>query len=275
MMTKPFNSCVFVLICFFLVHLGLGDLGTAEAAVFRTSTGGISNFEGYPKFTMMDSSASIDLLPDNTYYSASVQFLPVSFHKVFSIRFKYEICDDDGGPVWNSADGIALMMGKTVDSYDSLGSLPIGGSLGVLRDGHGISIQFKTYGWNRGIYIVDGRGKVLKRVRDQKTYTNCQRVPVRISVDARRRLVVKKGRGKNRILRLLSIYPKPQLFPLFYLFRRKDLLFLYQPPKCSFIFSNSTIYENRRLSQLCLRLVACSVSTVIYFHFYFIFTYFV
>ncbi len=169
------------------------------AQVHTTPEGGFSSLQGYPKLTITGSASGfIDLLPDNTYFASSVQFIP-EVHKVFSVNFEYETCDDDGGPIWHSADGVAFIAGKTPDSYSSLSSLPIGSTLGVVNDGKGFAIQLKTYGWSRGIYLIDGNGTVLKKVADRNTYTDCGRVPVEISVDQNGLLSFEKGEGSQRI----------------------------------------------------------------------------
>ncbi len=184
----------FIILILFLIHMN-----TIMAKVHKTSTEGFSSTDGYPKLTIPEpNGGEIELLPDNTYFTSSIQFTH-SVHKVFSVMFEYNTCDDDGGPIWHSADGVALIVGKSSASYDSLFSLPYGNTLGAIKDGHGFSIQFKTYGLKRGIYIVDGSGDTLKKVVDQRTYTDCKNVSIDISVDQNGLLAVRKGTGQQKI----------------------------------------------------------------------------
>ena len=102
-----------------------------------------TNNEGYP--LVNEKIDQVTLTPVNAYSASGVVFLNEAPKLPFTLTFRFNIFDDDGSAynIWNSADGIALMIGKDESSYKK-GNPPIGGTMGHIDDGTGVTLFFKT-----------------------------------------------------------------------------------------------------------------------------------
>lgn len=124
----------------------------------------------------------VTLTPVNAYSASGVVFLNEAPKLPFTLTFRFNIFDDDGSAynIWNSADGIALMIGKDESSYKK-GNPPIGGTMGHIDDGTGVTLFFKTYG-KRELILKDPKGKILASKAVPAIYTHKKWQAVRLEV---------------------------------------------------------------------------------------------
>lgn len=113
---------------------------------------------------------TITFLEDNVYNASSVAFFQTGVLPPYDVEFDYQTWDDDGGPIWNSADGVVLMLGKSLTPYAAGQSPPIGSGRGFILDGTGYGVHFAVYP-SRGISLRNGNGTVLQSVANSGTYT--------------------------------------------------------------------------------------------------------
>ncbi len=154
------------------------------------------------------------LIPDNTYQAAGLIMSNVTYRGDYRISGEYQTCDDDGGNIWNSADGIAIVLGKTLSDYvpepnygpndiPEIPQLPVGGAKGVMFNGKGVSVDFSTYGYSRGISIRDGQGRTLANKPHYGTYTGCRWASFSVDVrNSENKLIVKKGTSTQLSVKL-------------------------------------------------------------------------
>ena len=185
--------CSYVLIAIFTFALSaLTVTFSANAGTNVTPTVSFSTTDEYPK---TDGSGGYELLPDNMYSSATIQFFskPADIDKITAISFEYMTCDDDGdGSTRNHADGVAVVLGQDPSIYSD-SAMQAGGGLGVITGsgGNGISIRFNTYDMEN-ITVRDSYG-TIKNQSWLSTYTSCNWSAVTISISGNELIVVKDG----------------------------------------------------------------------------------
>ena len=125
----------------------------------------------------------LELIPDDVYSAAAAAFWRGEARGPYVLELDYRTWDDDGGPLDNSADGIAVMILKSDDAYRRT-EPPAGGARGVINDGTGYAVHVRTYG-SREVFLTDGAGRVLARRPWQSTYTHDRFSRLRVEVGAR------------------------------------------------------------------------------------------
>jgi hypothetical protein len=141
---------------------------------------------GFPSIN--EKAGILTLTPRDTYSAAGVAFLKKKFPLPFEISFEFNIWDKDGGPmkIWNSANGICLMLGKDETLYSNEDP-PAGSGMGFITDagGTGIGLFYETYG-NRQVTFKDDRGQVFASVSDPRIYTDgaWQKTTIRVTEES-------------------------------------------------------------------------------------------
>ncbi len=138
---------------------------------------GVNN-PGYPRA----SGTQLEMIPDNRGNAAAVAFHTRPVNGPFAVELDYSVWDDDGGPIWNSADGISVMFGRDERSYQRQ-QPPTGAARGVIRDGTGYAVHVALYGNDRGLILTDANGRVLAQQRDPSVYTHGRQRSLRVEVD--------------------------------------------------------------------------------------------
>ena len=154
---------------------------------FRVYSTSISD---YP--TLSDQNKEIILTPEETFNAASVVFLDSKLKTPYEISFEYKIYDDDAGSVWNTADGLSIMIGKDASAYNSQ-EVPAGGKRAFIEDGSGYGVHFELYG-SRKASIRSGNGDTLKSVRKSSIFRNGEWQSVKINVRENNVIVYLNGR---------------------------------------------------------------------------------
>lgn len=137
-----------------------------------------NNVPGHPQVT---NTATTTLIPDNCYQAGAAVLSTLDPLPPFAVEFEFSIYDDDGGPVYNSADGIAFMFAKDRGAY---GTPPSGSARGVISDGIGYAVHFSIWG-TRQVILTDGLGTPLQTNASPtvaSVYTDGQWQPVRVEV---------------------------------------------------------------------------------------------
>lgn len=120
------------------------------------------------------------LIPDDAYNAAAVALYRQDLFPPYRVELELRTYDEDGGPIWNSADGVVVMVGKDRAAY---GVPPTGGERGFIRDGSGYGVHFVTYGYRR-IVLTNGHGQELASVPYEGTYTGGEWRSVRVDVES-------------------------------------------------------------------------------------------
>ena len=132
----------------------------------------------YPR--LANGNEEITLTPDGVFNAASAVFLDSKLKAPYELRFEYKMEDEDAGSVWNTADGISIMIGKDASAYNSQ-DVPTGSDRAFIKDGSGYGVHFELYG-SRKVSIRDGRGKVLASVQAPSIFRNGEWRSVKLSV---------------------------------------------------------------------------------------------
>ncbi len=163
--------------------------GPATCLIFDASTWTYHRTANNP-LNVPTNTSTLTLTPDDLEDAGAAVMSTADFVAPYRVTFQYRTYDDDGGSSFasrfNSADGLALLLRKDRTAY---GTPPSGGALGVINDGTGHSVQFKTYD-NRGIAVEDEAGTQLFFQAENSVYTSgtWRSVSVEVYVD---RMVVR------------------------------------------------------------------------------------
>ncbi|HZI05009.1 MAG TPA: hypothetical protein VEZ71_13350 [Archangium sp.] len=128
------------------------------------------------------SGTELELLPDNRWSAAGMAFLRRPLRPPFAVEFEYSIYDDDGGSVWNSGDGLALLFGRKTPSGDV--QLPTGGDRGQVRDGSGYGVHLALYS-RRRVVLTNGNGSELQSRSQPALYNHGRWSTLRVEVERR------------------------------------------------------------------------------------------
>jgi hypothetical protein len=121
------------------------------------------------------------LVPDNRYSASAAAFYRQDLLPPYVVEFDFSTFDDDGGPSWNSADGVVLMLAKNRATYANMAP-STGDTSGFIADGTGIGVQFATYG-SRQIKIKNGNNAVLASTPFSDAYTAGAWKSVKVEVE--------------------------------------------------------------------------------------------
>lgn len=156
------------------------DIGEADEALTFGSTNFLFYQGGNATLPTISTDGvtnnTITLLEDNVYNASSVAFFRTGVLPPYDVEFEYQTWDNDGGPIWNSADGVVLMLGKSTTPYSNGQTPPVGAGRGFILDGTGYGVHFAVYphavtSGQRGIFLQKGDGAVLQSVVNNGTYT--------------------------------------------------------------------------------------------------------
>ena len=137
-----------------------GDLTCVPTGVLTFDDSDFA-YHNDPEGTVAPSNTSeLLLIPDNAGNVGVAVLYTQPLVPPYDLHFEYSIFDDDGGPVFNSADGLAVMLLNAISAYDFVDP-PDGGERGVIKDGTGYAAHFTLYE-NRQIYLVNGEDVTLE-----------------------------------------------------------------------------------------------------------------
>jgi hypothetical protein len=147
-----------------------------DRIAFRVYSNAISD---YP--VLSEGEKEIMLTPDQVSNAASVVFFDSKLKAPYQISFEYKVYDEDAGPVWNTADGISVMLGKNASAYNQQ-DVPAGGKRAFLTDGSGYGVHLELYG-SRKVSFRNGDGSVLKSRNNSSIFRNGEWQTLEITVE--------------------------------------------------------------------------------------------
>jgi hypothetical protein len=154
--------------------------GDPDALPFAEGTWNILD-NGAARPRVVDDGRTLELIADEVYSAAAIAWLAGEVRPPYSVELDYATWDDDGGPLYSSGDGIAVLLLDDEAPY-ARHRPPGGGDRGVIRDGTGYSVQLPIYG-DRRVAIHDGNGGVLASRPEPATFTGGRFAHLRIDVD--------------------------------------------------------------------------------------------